>query len=410
MEQRNLDEAGSPVMSSSPRLFSWRVLPADGARRGMMRSTTALLASLLGSIAPACVITEPGDASGDTTDGADTTEPGDGSSSVSSVDGSDTVGSADESSGSGATTIADTGDTGTGDDGDGRSTIAPPFVPAPETIVDDSVPHGTITSFTMSSTSSAIYPLDIATGEPFDRSVDVYVPQQYVAGSAAPFMVVQDGISFYESTMVPVLDNMIAAGELAPMIAIFVEPGPNEDTPIGQRSFEYDSVSSSYVDFVETELLPAVASNANVVLTSDPEGRAAMGGSSGGAAAFTMGWFRPDLYHRILTYSGSFCDLQPSDDYPDGAWSYHASLVGNEAAKPLRVALAVGEYDLDWNTDTDQKRNWKDANDRMADALEAAGYHYRYVYALQAEHIDNGVLQQTLPDTLRWLWQGYPVR
>ena len=55
-------------------------------------------------------------------------------------------------------------------------------------------------------------------------------------------------------------------------------------------------------------------------------------------------------------------------------------------------------------------RNWKDANDGMAAALADAGYHHRYVYALQGEHIDFGVLQQTLPDTLRWLWQGYPVR
>jgi enterochelin esterase-like enzyme len=364
-------------------------------------------ASLLASIALACASSGSGDASAGTTEGAQTAAPTDDSASMSTDEGSVTLGTADATSSTGATTSTDTDDT---DDGDGKFTIEPPFVPAPETVVDDNVPHGTITSFTMSSTTSAIYPLDIATGEPFDRSVDVYVPQQYAAGSAAPFMVVQDGISFYESTMVPVLDNMIAAGELAPMIAIFVEPGPNEDTPVGQRSFEYDSVSSSYVDFVETELLPAVASNAGVVLTSDPEGRATMGGSSGGAAAFTMGWFRPDLYHRILTYSGSFCDLQPNDDYPDGAWSYHASLIGSVPAKPLRVALAVGEYDLDWNTDTDHMRNWKDANDGMAAALADAGYHYRYVYALQAEHIDFGVLQQTLPDTLRWLWQGYPVR
>lgn len=374
------------------------------------RALSPLGVLLLASLGFACVITGSDDASDEATDGAQTSAPSGDSSSSSTDDGADTLDTADATSSSGATTIDDTDDTGSGDEGDGNSTIAPPYVPAPETFVDDNVPHGTITSFTMSSTNSAIYPLDIATGEPFERSVDVYVPQQYTAGSAAPFMVVQDGISFYESTMVPVLDNMIAAGELAPMIAIFVEPGPNEDTPIGQRSFEYDSVSPLYVDFVETELLPAVASNANVVLTSDPEGRAAMGGSSGGAAAFTMGWFRPDLYHRILTYSGSFCDLQPNDDYPDGAWSYHASLIGSESVKPLRVALAVGEYDLDWNSDTDQQRNWKDANDRMAAALAEAGYHYRYVYALQSEHIDYGVMQQTLPDTLRWLWQGYPVR
>jgi iron(III)-enterobactin esterase len=153
-----------------------------------------------------------------------------------------------------------------------------------------------------------------------------------------------------------------------------------------------------------------VQKHASVTLTHDPDGRAAMGGSSGGAAAFTMGWFRPDLYHRILTSSASFCNLQPSAEHPNGAWEYHASLVGSTPAKPLRIALSASENDLDWNTDTDAMRRWKDANDGMAAALAKAGYHYRYVYALKAEHVDFGVIQQTLPETLRWLWRGYPVR
>ena len=45
----------------------------------------------------------------------------------------------------------------------------------------------------------------------------------------------------------------------------------------------------------------------------------------------------------------------------------------------------------------------------MAAALAAQGYEYRYVYAKGAEHVDYAVLQATLPDTLRWLWAGYPV-
>jgi hypothetical protein len=51
---------------------------------------------------------------------------------------------------------------------------------------------------------------------------------------------------------------------------------------------------------------------AGITLTSDPEGRAAMGGSSGGCAAFTMAWCRPDLFRRVLTYSGKYapCSVQ----------------------------------------------------------------------------------------------------
>lgn len=303
----------------------------------------------------------------------------------------------------------DSADGGTPPSGDGDFTIAAPFSPAPEVAVDPSAPPGTVYDFTLSSTESAIYPLDYATHLPFDRAVSVYVPAQYVAGTAAPFIVVQDGITFYQSTMVPVLDNMIHSRRLPVLIAIFVEPGPNEDTPLGERSFEYDSVSDDYVRFVETELLPKIAADYGLTFTTDPEGRASMGGSSGGAAAFTMGWLRPDLYHRILTYSGSFCNLQPNASHPLGAWEYHESLIADGPVLPLRVALEVGENDLNWNTDTDMHRDWRDANRRMASALAARGYHYRFVYALGADHIDSGVLEQTLPETLEWLWQGHPI-
>lgn len=320
--------------------------------------------------------------------------------------GSGTGGGGDGAGGSATGGSASGGGTPTGD---GDFVISPPYIPAPETIADPAVPQGTLSEFTMSSTTSAVFPTDIATGQPFDRSVAIYVPAQYVAGTPAPFMVVQDGRAFYESTMVPVLDNMIAAKRLPVMIAVFVEPGPDGGTPDGERSFEYDSVSEDYVTFVETELLPKVEADYGVMFTTDPEGRAAMGGSSGGAAAFTMGWLRPDLYRRILTFSGSFCDLQPNAMYPNGAWSYHETLIAASPAKPLRVALSASENDLDWNTETDTKRRWIDANEAMAAALKAKGYAYRYVYAEGADHIDFGVMQQTLPTTLAWLWQGYPI-
>jgi iron(III)-enterobactin esterase len=292
--------------------------------------------------------------------------------------------------------------------GDGDFTISPPYSPAPELSVEADVPHGTVHDFNLSSTLSAIYPTDFKNGMPFSRNVAVYVPEQYVTGSAAPFMVVQDGVSFYRSAMVPVLDNMIGHHRLPAIIAIFIEPGPNGDTPKGERSFEYDTVSDAYATFIETEVLPKIEADYGLTLTADPEGRATMGGSSGGAAAFTMGWFRPDRYRRILTYSGSFVDLQPTPSYPQGAWQYHQSLIAGSPMKQLRVALEVGENDGNWNTPTSMDRDWRKANQAMALALASSGYHYRFVYALGATHMDSRVLQQTLPETLEWLWQGYP--
>ena len=134
-----------------------------------------------------------------------------------------------------------------------------------------------------------------------------------------------------------------------------------------------------------------------------------MGGSSGGAAAFTMGWFRPDLYRRILTYSGTFVNQHPDANYPHGCWEYHEHLIAENPAKPLRVFLEVGENDLNLDPQFgDNMHNWPKANKAMAAALSAKNYHYRFIYALGAGHVDGRVVGQTLPDTLVWLWRGYP--
>jgi hypothetical protein len=57
-------------------------------------------------------------------------------------------------------------------------------------------------------------------------------------------------------------------------------------------------------DYIEAEVLPAVEQHLGIKLTRDPEGRAAMGCSPGAAAAFTMAWFHPEWYHRVISYSG----------------------------------------------------------------------------------------------------------
>ena len=47
------------------------------------------------------------------------------------------------------------------------------------------------------------------------------------------------------------------------------------------------------------------------------------------------------------------------------------------------------------------------ANQRMAAALKAKGYAYRYVFSEAAGHTDGRVTKQTLPGALEWLWEGY---
>ena len=177
-----------------------------------------------------------------------------------------------------------------------------------------------------------------------------------------------------------------------------------------ERGLEYDTVSGVYTSFIETEVLPRITKEYGVVFTKDPEGRATMGGSSGAACAFTMAWFHPELYRRVLSYSGTYVNQQSpqSPTSPRGAWEYHATYIPHSPPKPIRIWMHVSERD-NRNSDAEETwRNWVLANERMAAALKAKGYKYQYVYSRDSGHVDRAVVAQTLPGALEWLWKDYP--
>ena len=214
-----------------------------------------------------------------------------------------------------------------------------------------------------------------------------------------------------KNQLAKILANMIHERRLPVMIAIFITSGGG-DGKGSERGLEYDTLSEKYAVFVETEVLPRIEKDYKVMFTKDPEGRATMGGSSGAACAFTMAWFRPDLYHRVLSYSGTFVDQQSpkNPDSPHGAWEYHENIIPKSPVKPLRIWMQVGDKDIGYNRDEASLHNWVMANDRMAAVLKAKGYHYRYVFCLGAGHVDRKAVNQTLPDALLWLWQAYPIK
>lgn len=311
----------------------------------------------------------------------------------------------------------------------GNFILGPTHNPAPESAVQEDVPHGTVIEFTMNSADSTLYPgvardadtfgapdpsdpgkLIVTTSRPapYTRHVAVYVPHQYVPGTAAPFIVGADGP---DRALFTVLDNLIAERRVPLMIAISIGNGGG-DAQGSERGLEYDTMSGRYAEFVEKEVLPMVEAQAHVKLTGDPDGRATMGGSSGGSCALIMAWYHPELYHRVLTYSGTYVNQQwpYNSQSPHGAWEFHEHLIPNSSAKPLRIWMEVGDRDLfNPNVMNDHMHDWVVANEDMAKVLAAKGYSYQFVFARNAGHVDRAVKLQTLPEALEYVWQGYPI-
>jgi enterochelin esterase family protein len=310
---------------------------------------------------------------------------------------------------------------------DGNFILGPTHDPATTVSVQKDVPHGVVIQFTMQSSDSSSYPgiardansfgspdpanpakLIVRTSHPapYVRQVSVYVPRQYVAGRAAPFIVGADGP---DPLLFTTLDNLIFENRVPVMIAISISNGGG-DAQGSERGLEYDTMSGRYAEFVEREVLPLVESLAHVQLTQDPDGRATMGGSSGGSCALIMAWYHPELYHRVLTYSGTYVNQQwpYNPDSPHGAWAFPEHLIANSPKKPIRLWMEVGDRDLlNPNIMRDAMHDWVLANERMASVLAARGYHYQFVFAKNAGHTDQSVKRQTLGEALEYIWQGY---
>ena len=315
-----------------------------------------------------------------------------------------------------------------GTEGDGNHVVGPNYTIDPD-LTDRGNPKGKRFEFTMRLADSKIFRGDDPTLEPAkkavrsERKIFVYIPAAYRDGSRAPILVTHDGPSQLDLVS-RALDNLTISKDpkrkLPAFVVIAVENGGN-DGKNSQRGLEYDTMSDRMARFINEEVLstvlhhPAIrAAYPRLAFTENPWGRAAMGCSSGGAAALSMGWFRPDLFRRLITYSGTFVDQQDDDapeeaKYPLGAWEYHSSmkLIEKGEKKPLRIFTHVSENDLRAKDAEETYHNWVMANDRTAAALKAKGYNYRYVYSRGTGHCDRRVFEQTLADTLVWMWRGY---
>ncbi len=313
-------------------------------------------------------------------------------------------------------------------EGNGSFTIGPDYKMDPD-LTDRGNPKGKFFEFTMPLASSKIFRGDDSTLEPEKkevrkvRKISVYIPAAYKDGTKAPILVIHDGpgqLKLVENA----LDNLTLSTDpkrkLPAFIAIAVENGGN-DGKKSERGLEYDTMSDRLARFINDEVLPAVQDNPGIkaaypgiALTDNPWGRAVIGCSSGGAAALTMGWFRPDWFRRIIAYSGTFVDQQDDDaaeeaKFPLGAWEYHSSmkLIEKSEKKPLRIFTHVSENDLRPKDAEETHHNWVMAGKRTEAALQDKGYNHRFVFSLGTGHCDRRVFEQTLADTLVWIWQGY---
>jgi enterochelin esterase-like enzyme len=331
----------------------------------------------------------------------------------------------------------------------GSFTIGPDYT-LDQALTDQGAPKGKRFQFTMKFADSKIFKgeettLTTSVAQPATRTervITVYVPAGYKSGDRAPVLIFFDGVGMQRGQALTfpspsaelfddmlektqnALDNLSAskdpARKVPPFVIVSVQNGGSNNRG-SQRNLEYDTMSDRNARFLYEEVLPAVEANAQIkaayprfALTTNPEGRALLGCSSGSSAALIAAWFHPEWFRRVIGYSATLVDNQintaPEDaKFPLGAWEFHSGqeLIKNSPKKPLRVFNHVSEQDNGATAPEERHFNWVTANRRTAEALKAKGNDQRFVFSLATGHCDIKPFDQTLADTLVWTWQGY---
>lgn len=273
------------------------------------------------------------------------------------------------------------------------------YLPGPDSQPQPGVPKGTVTRYVLP-------PGKFFPGTPHNYAV--YVPAQYDAAKPTPFMIYLDGLGSIgnNGVRVPIVfDNLIYKHDLPPMIGIFVDPGVlpavgDQAQNRFERVFEYDSLSDRFSRFLLEELVAEVAKKYN--LSKDPNDHGLSGNSTGAEGAFVAAWNRPDQFHRVLSFIGTYVAMKGADSFP--------ALIRKTEPKPIRIFLQDGKNDHIVPAEpfgTFYAGSWPINNQVMYEAFQFAGYDVKLEIGTGGH--DGKQTAAIMPDALRWLWRGYPA-
>ena len=191
-----------------------------------------------------------------------------------------------------------------------------------------------------------------------------------------------------------VMDNLIHKREMPVTIGIFINPGVLPALPKNSRAGTTGATNTTLWAIAMRGFCRRDSAGGweGFEAVGRPEDRPWMGSSSGGIAAFTAAWNRPDAFHRVISFIGSYTNLRGAQelfvaDPQDGAEASSGVPAGRRRTRtstPVTGGWRIRTWPPRLSMPDMTQRLW----------LEPRGT-TRHGSAI-------------LPDAMRWLWRDYP--
>jgi enterochelin esterase family protein len=167
----------------------------------------------------------------------------------------------------------------------------------------------------------------------------VYTPPNYAGLENVPTLYVTDGNDFSDerSGAMPVaLDNLLAAGSIAPVMAVFIDARDPQNLGDNQRETQFLARPEEFAEMVATELVPAM--DARYRTDASPDGRALVGTSYGGVFATFAGLKYPAVFGKLGIFSPAYWVFET----PDGTGSANRAAGARRMSEFVQGALKNG--------------------------------------------------------------------
>jgi enterochelin esterase-like enzyme len=198
-----------------------------------------------------------------------------------------------------------------------------------------------------------------------ERIVRIYTPPGYdPQGPPLGLLIFLDGRTYSSDIPGPViLDNLLAAGRIPPMVAVFVA-NPSAEARVLEMACH-----PPFAEFLARELIPWVRRGVRV--TADPSKTAIIGSSLGGLAAAFASSKHPDVFGNVLSMSGSFYWKLPEEI--ESEWLARQLATGPKL--PLRFYLEAGLME---DRQRPEGTSLLASNRHLRTVLQAKGYDVGY--------------------------------